>query len=103
MNQIILNVDNQYTADFLIFLKTLNYVKVQQIKKTTISDVSKKAKAPLTTALLQAARPTRTSVTLAQLAQEQGYIKTDWQRLRQLSEELDIQESIEELFTQLKA
>ena len=57
----------------------------------------------MTTALLQAARPTRTSVTLAQLAQEQGYIKTDWQRLRQLSEELDIQESIEELFTQLKA
>jgi hypothetical protein len=96
-------VDNQYTADFLIFLKTLNYVKIQKVKKTNVSDVSKKEQQPLNAALLQAAKPIRTSVTLAQLAQEQGYNKTDWQRLSQLAKELDIQEPIEELFAQLNA
>jgi hypothetical protein len=101
MNQIVLNVDNRYTADFLNYLKTLNYVKVQKVKKTKVSDVSKKEQLPLNAALLQAAKPIRTSVTLAQLAQEQGYVKTDWQRLGQLSKELDIQEPIEELFAQL--
>jgi hypothetical protein len=101
MNQIVLNIDNHYTVDFLNYLKTLNYVKVQKVKKSDTSDFLQKDEYSSNTALLYAAKPTRSSVTLAQLAQEQGYIKTDWQRLNQLAKDMAIEEPIEELFAQL--
>lgn len=103
MNQIVLNIDQHHTADFLTFLKTLTYVEVKKVKQPTAIKPSKKSGQSLNLSLLAAAKPVRSGVTLAQLAQEQGYIKTDWQRLGQLAKDLNIQEPIEELFAQLKA
>lgn len=101
MNQIVLNIDNRYTADFLNYLKTLAYVEVQKVKKTETSDFFSKEESYDNTALLEAARPIRSSVSLAQLAQEQNYVKTDWQRLQKLANDMAIQEPIEELLAQL--
>jgi hypothetical protein len=103
MNQITLNVDNHHIADFLNFLQTLNYIEVKKIKKASVEKSPKKGGQLAHTALLAAAKPIRASVTLAELAQEQGYVKTDWQRLGQLAKDMNIQEPIEELFAQLKA
>ena len=103
MNQIVLNIDQHHTADFLTFLKTLTYVEVKKVKQPTAIKPSKKGGQSPNLSLLAAAKPIRTGVTLAQLAQEQGYVKTDWQRLGQLAKDLNIQEPIEELFAQLKA
>lgn len=103
MNQIVLNIDNRYTADFLNYLKTLTYVEVQKVKKTETSDFFTKGEQHSNAALLEAARPIRSSVSLAQLAREQGYVKTDWQRLQKLAIDMDIQEPIEELLAQLNS
>jgi hypothetical protein len=100
MNQIILNVDNQHIADFLVILNNLNYVEIKKVNKEN-STLIKSATRPNASVLLEAAKPPRTAVTLAQLAQEQGYVKTNWLRLRQLADTLDIQEPIEDLLTQL--
>jgi hypothetical protein len=103
MNQIVLNIDQHHTADFLTFLKTLTYVEVKKVKQPTALKPSKKVGQSPHLALLAAAKPIRSGVTLAQLAHEQGYVKTNWQRLGQLAKDMDIQEPIEELFAQLKA
>jgi hypothetical protein len=103
MNQITLNVDNHHIADFLNFLQTLNYIEVKKIKKSITVKPPKKGEHPSNRALLAAAKPIRTGVTLAELAKEQGYVKTDWQRLEHLAKDMNIQEPIEDLFAQLKA
>ena len=103
MNQIVLNIDNRYTADFLNYLKTLAYVEVQKVKKTEPSVPFSKEASFANAALLEAARPIRSSVSLAQLAQEQSYVKTDWARLQKLADDMAIQEPIEELFAQLNS
>ncbi len=36
MEQILINIDSQYTSAFLAFLKTLNYVEVKKISQNEI-------------------------------------------------------------------
>ncbi len=52
--------------------------------------------------LRQAIKPLRKNVTAEQIAAEQGYKKTDLNRLRKLAEDLAIEEPLELLLEQLK-
>jgi hypothetical protein len=52
-------------------------------------------------ALRQVIKPIRQAPTFEQLAKEQNYTKTDWNRLRKVADEMNIQEPIDDLLAQL--
>lgn len=108
MSEIKLTIQDQYLSAFLNYLKTLNYIEVEQVQ-TSKKQVRTKKTNPdalleslaIDDPLRQVIKPIRKSATLEQLAKEQNYVKTDWNRLRKVADEMDIQEPIEELLAQL--
>ena len=111
MQQIKLNIEEQYLTSFLQYLTHLKYVEIESIVKRK---AKKKIALPTITAndmflqtaeigdpLRQAVKPTRSHVTLDEMMEEQGYQGTNWERLDKLVQEMDIQEPIEELLAQL--
>ena len=103
MSEIKITVQDQYLSMFLNYLNTLSYIEVEQVQPTKKKKrTQKKASDTLLDALAaddplrQVIKPIRQSATLAQLAKEQNYIKTDWNRLRKVADDMDIQEPIED-------
>ncbi len=43
MEQILINIDSQYTATFLTFLKTLSYVEVEEVGQKEVNKVEDKS------------------------------------------------------------
>ncbi|HFA48903.1 MAG TPA: hypothetical protein ENJ95_07795 [Bacteroidetes bacterium] len=103
MSEIKITIDNQYLRAFLDFLKTLNYVSVQEVKDSgqeqngTIVQVPPLQYLPPDDPVGQAVRPLRNGVSVEDLISEQGYNGTDWKRLESLAKEMDIKEPIEQL------
>ncbi len=112
MSEIKLNIDDQYLQTFLAFLQTLNYV---QVEKVTQGAPGRKAKAepgdateaflaglPPDSPLRQVVKPIRKgNVTADDLIRESGYVKTDWEKVREIGLAMDIPQSTEELLAQL--
>ena len=109
MSEIKINIDDSYLQDFLKFLKTLNYVEVKKITETNNKTLEQNSnfsgfpleQLPPESPLRKAIKPLRKKVTAEDLILENGNIKTDLEKLRQLAIDLDIQESTEELLSQL--
>jgi hypothetical protein len=109
MSEIKLTIPEEHLSSFLIYLETISYIKIEQIrtpKKRKGTAKSATARAlqtlPLNDPLRQAIKPIRSQVSLETIVQEQKYISTDWQKLKKIAQELAIQEPIELLLAQLK-
>jgi len=112
MSEIKLRIDDQHLQTFLAFLQTLNYV---QVEKVTKSARGRKAKAeprdateaflaglPPDSPLHQVVKPVgKGNVTAEDLIRESGYVKTDWEKVREIGLAMDIPQSTEELLAQL--
>ncbi len=111
MSEIKISIDDQYLQAFVAFLDTLNYVQVEKITKGNKGEKSNSQSGNATETFLselppdspmhQAVKPIRKSVTVEELIQESGYVKTDWDKVAQIGVAMDIQESTEELLAQL--
>ncbi len=107
MSEIKLSIEDKYLSTFLNFLSTLNYVSIKEIAENENKPNGKNAQEFFLKNLSpndpmkQASQPMRSGVTAQDLIKEQGYKKTDWERLEQLAKEMDIQEPIEQLIEQL--
>jgi hypothetical protein len=108
MSEIRLTIPDQYLAGLLNYLNSLNYVEIEKVVRSDKKIRSKKNNKDaliqsLSTddPLLKAIKPIRKSATLEVLALEQNYVKTDWNRLRKLADDMAIQEPIEDLLAQL--
>ncbi len=104
MSELKLKIEDHYLQSFLNMLQSLNYVSVEQItpssKKKQKNNLFNLAK---NHPLREAIKPIRPFVPLQELAKEQNYIKTDWQALDKIVDEMDIQEPLELLLAQLKS
>lgn len=108
MSEIKIRVQDQYLSMFLSYLETLNYVEIEDVQKSKKKKSIKKSdiqleKLAINNPLRQVIKPIRSAPTLEQLTKEQNYTKTDWNRLRKVADEIDIQEPIEDLLAQLTA
>jgi hypothetical protein len=115
MSELRLHIDDQYMQTFLSFLQTLSYVKVEEVVSAPKKAKTKKKNAPinatdayLTTLppdspLRKAIKPIRQSVTAEELIRESGYVRTDWAKIREIGQAMDIPQSTEELLSQLTA
>jgi hypothetical protein len=113
--EIKLTIDDQHAAMFLHFLQSLTYVKVQDTKPIKARKIVPPKKAipntpdptvwkslPITEKdAQQLFRPTRATVTVEELIQEQNFKGTNWARVEQIGVALAIQEPLEMLLTQL--
>jgi hypothetical protein len=104
MSEVKLQIEDNYLSTFLHLIQSLNYVSVEQVKPSTRNKKKNLLDTlPKNHPLREAIKPIRPFVSLQDLAKEQNYIKTDWQKLDKMVDELDIQESLEELLEQLKS
>lgn len=114
MSEIKISIDDQYLQAFLAFLQTLNYVQVEKVTKRGKSNKAKPGTGsaaesflenlPPDSPLCQAVKPVRKgNVTAADLIRESGYIKTDWDKVSEIGNRMDIPQSTEELLAQLSA
>jgi len=114
MSEIKITIDDQYLQAFLALLETLNYVQVEKVTNGVQSGKSEAKPVDATEAFLaglapdsplrQVVRPIRKGdVTAEDLIRESGYVRTDLEKLRRLSIELDIPQSTDELLAQLTA
>ncbi len=101
MSELRLKIEDAYLSAFWSYIHSLPNGSVEVIVSKTKKSTPLKGATPNNAALLKAAKPIRKGVTLAQLAQEQGYTKTNWQRVHQLAKDMAIQEPIEDLLAQL--
>lgn len=115
MTEIKIQVEEQYLQALLNFLQTLPYVQLKlgkmpfsanRIDGLESSNVEEAGVPYLNTLpsshpLRAAIKPIRRSAKIEDLIKESGYIKTDWEKIRQLAQDLDIQESAEDLIAQL--
>ena len=109
MSEIKLTVEDKYLRAFLDFLRTLNYISVQEVAGPALrqngaaasaSDILAQNLAP-GDPLFKAIRPLRKGLTAQDLIEEQGYRSTDWNRLEQLAKDMDIPQPLEDLLAQL--
>jgi len=115
MSEIKISIDDQYLKTFMAFLQTLNYVRVEEVAKEGTKVQKAKAKSdnatevflsqlPPESPLRQAIKPIRKgSVTEEDLIRESGYVRTDWEKIREIGLAMDIPQSTEELLAQLTA
>jgi translation initiation factor RLI1 len=108
MYEVKLNIEEQYLSMLLKYLDTLQSVHIEKIikKREQKNGLSKNEillkTLPLNDPLRQVIKPIRKGVTLQQILAEQNYTKTNWTRVDEIAQNLDIQEPLEELLTQLK-
>ena len=109
MSEIKLTIPEEHLSSFLLYLETISYIKVEQIRvpkrrKPTAKSATARAlqTLPPNDPLRQAIKPIRRQASLETLVQEQNYTGTDWQKLKKMAQELAIQEPIELLLAQLK-
>jgi len=109
MSEIKLKIEGQYLQAFLDFLKTLNYASIQKVSgKKGVQNDAFVSESPVQNLdpgdpLWKVIRPLHRGVKTQDLLKEQGYRGTDWKRLEKLAKEMDIQEPLEDLLTQLTA
>lgn len=114
MSEIKISIDDQYLQAFLAFLQTLNYVQVEKVTKRGKSGKAKPETGNATESFLenlppdsplrQVAKPIRKgNVTAEDLIRESGYVKTDWDKVRDIGAKMNIPQSTEELMAQLTA
>lgn len=111
MSEIKITIKDAYLHSFLEFLQTLNYVQVQEVggvglklngaASSNIMAILKEFSAD--DPLLNAIQPMKKSVNIEALIKKHGNKKTDWERLKELAKDMDIQEPIEDLLAQLTA
>lgn len=113
MSEIKISIDDQYLKTFMAFLQTLNYVQVEEVTKEGRKARKIKAKSvnatevflsqfPPDNPLRKAVKPIRKgNVTAEDLIRESGYVRTDWEKIREIGLAMDIPQSTEELLTQL--
>jgi len=112
MSEIKINIDDKYLQAFLAYLQTLSYVQVEKVSKKP-SDRREKAKAgnateafldglPPDSPLRQVVKPIRKGkVTAEDLIRESGYVRTDWEKVKEIGAAMDIPQTTEELLAQL--
>jgi len=112
MSKIKINIDDKYLQTFLAYLQTLSYVQVEKVTKKP-SDRNEKAKAgkateafldglPPDSPLRQVVKPIRKGkVTAEDLIRESGYVRTDWEKVKEIGAAMDIPQTTEELLAQL--
>jgi c-di-GMP-related signal transduction protein len=106
MSEIHLIVQDDYIAAFLELIQKMPQIRVQGVKPTLPKSKNQRLleQLPLNDPLRKAIRTRpRTSKTLEQIMQMQNYQKTNWVRLREVANSMDIQEPIELLLEQLKS
>jgi vacuolar-type H+-ATPase subunit I/STV1 len=110
MSELKIHVEDQYLPALLSYLQGLSYIRVEQIKekkgskqKQTATNATERYLATLspTDPMRQAIKPMRENVTAEDLVRESGYVKTDWDKVRQIGIEMDIPQTYEELIAQL--
>lgn len=114
MSEIKIHVDDSYLQTLLSFLQTLSYVRVEVIENKKGRNKPKQANGSVSNAneaylatlppgstLRAAFKPMRKNVTAEDLIRESGYVRTDWEKIRQIGIEMDIPQSVEELLAQL--
>jgi len=114
MSEIKISIDDQYLQAFLAFLQTLNYVQVEKVTKRGKSNKAKPKTCnaaesflenlPPDSPLRQAVKPIRKgNVTAEDLIRESRYVKTDWEKVREIGAKMNIPQSTKELMAQLSA
>jgi hypothetical protein len=110
MSEIRIQVQDQYLHAFLVFLQTLNYVQVDEVKSPKSGGAAFIPKDATTAALetlsmddplLQAIKSPRRNVTIEDLVRESGYNGTDWTKIEAIGQSMAIPQPIEELIAQL--
>ncbi len=108
MSEIRINIDDKYLQAFLAYLKTLSYVEVEKVTEAT-SELGNASEAfldglPQDSPLFKAVKPMRKGkVTAEDLIQESGFVRTDWEKVKEIGDAMDIPQSTEELLAQLSA
>jgi hypothetical protein len=106
MSEIHLIIQDDYIQAFLELIQKMPQIRVQGVKPTVPKSKNQRLleQLPLNDPLRKAirARP-RPPKTLEQIMQLQNYQKTNWVRLREVANAMDIQEPIELLLEQLKS
>ncbi|MEY4935185.1 MAG: hypothetical protein RIS64_1544 [Bacteroidota bacterium] len=106
MSEIHLIVQDDYINAFLELIQKMPQIRVQGVKPTLPKSKNQRLleQLPLNDPLRKAIRARlRTPKTLEQMMQLQNYQKTNWVRLREVANAMDIQEPIELLLEQLKS
>jgi hypothetical protein len=106
MSEIHLIVQDDYIAAFLELIQKMPQIQVQVVKPTAQKSKNQRLleQLPVDDPLRKAIRlRQRTPKTLEQIMQAQNYKKTNWVRLREVANAMDIQEPIELLLEQLKS
>jgi hypothetical protein len=109
MYEVKLNIEEQYLVTLLQYLETLKSAQIERvIKKRLIkSRINKNEELLETLAIDDPLRlyikPLRENVTAEELAHEQNYKGTDWEKIDELAKTLDIQEPLDVLLEQLKS
>jgi len=95
MLELRIQIDEQYLQTFLSFLQTLSYVKVEVIEVPR-KVKNKKKSAPVSATdvylatlspdspLRKVIKPIRQNVTVEDLIRESGYVRTDWEKIREI-------------------
>ena len=111
MQQIKINIQEEYLATFLEFLKTLNYLEVEgtpkkrklgeeRLKKGVLDPILKQLTS--SNVSLEGIKPiVKGHLTIEQLMEQKGYKGFDRRRFDEIIERLDIQEPIDVLLSQL--
>lgn len=108
MSEVKLHIDDHYLQAFLDFLRTIDYVRVEKVTDSANEDYPANATESFLAGLAednplrQVIKPIRKGkVTAEDLIRESGYLKTDWNKVKEIGEAMDIPQSLEELLAQL--
>ncbi len=108
MYEVKLNIEEQYLSVFLKYLDTLQSVQIEKVikKRAVKNDISKNEMLlktlPPNDPLRRVIKPIRKGISLQQILTEQNYKGTNWAKIDEIAEKMDIQEPLEELLKQLK-
>jgi hypothetical protein len=108
MYEIKLNIGEQSLSMLLQYLDTLQAVQIEKIvkkreqKKTVSKNEALLKTLPLNDPLRQVIKPIRKGINIEQILKEQNYQGTNWTKVNDIVQKLDIQEPLEDLLAQLK-
>jgi hypothetical protein len=108
MQQITLNIEDQYLNPFLTYLKDLNYVEIKAIsKKKKVESKLSASELFLKNAhpddpIVKVVKPINKIITIEEMIAKQGYKGIDRQNFNSIVKRIDFKElSIEEIIEQL--
>lgn len=108
MYEVKLNIEENSLIILLKYLETLQSVQIEKIIKKRVQQkvLTKNEELlknlPVDAPLRHVIKPIRKGVTIEQILKEQNYQGTDWEKVNEIAQKLDIQEPLEVLLAQLK-